>query len=144
MTKNIYEEVTQTIDKETGEIEEVKRHVRRKIPRDKFAMIYVEEIVGLLEKTSPSETRVLVAILQDLQYNTNKIFLTKGVKERIATETDLKYGTVQNTIYSLNRKKILIRENSSEYLLNPNYFFKGEEIERAKVLKLVIEYHLTD
>jgi DNA-binding MarR family transcriptional regulator len=144
MAKNIYEEVTQTLDKETGEVETIERKIKRKVKRDLFAMMYVEEIANLISNISPAEMKVLIAIVQRSEYNTNRIFLTKGVKDRIVNDTKLKYSTVHNSVSKLSQKDILIRETTSEYILNPKYFFKGEEVERAKVIKFIIEYRLED
>ena len=77
-------------------------------------------------------------------YNTNEVILIKSKKEEIAKKTGLSYNSVHNTISRLCKKGILLRRAQSLYILNPKFAFKGEEVQRAKKLKLVLEYQLQD
>lgn len=144
LTKNYYEHVTQTLDEETGEIKELERVVKRKVAKDKFIMFYLKDIKGILGLSSKAEFKVLLAICDFVGYNTNKVILIKPVKEEIAEMSGLSYGSVQNAISQLKKKEILIRSASSTYLLSPKFFFKGEDRERANVIKLTYEYELED
>jgi hypothetical protein len=144
MSKNYYEQVESIIDHETGEVTEVKKTVKRRVARDKFIMLYLKDISSIIGLATKSEFKVLMSICNMAKYNSNEVILIKPKKEQIAEETGLNYDNVKNTISRLHKKEILIRTASSTYLLNPKYFFKGEETERAKALKLVFEYTLTD
>ena len=141
-TKTYYEEIIQTVDKETGEIEVIEKKARRKVSRDKFIMMFLEDIQGVINLTSRAEFKVLIVICELVNYNTNEVILIKRIKEDIAKKISMSPASVANTIVRLAKKKILIKTSSSLYVLNPKYFFKGEEIERGKVLKLVLEYEL--
>lgn len=142
--KNYYEEVVQTIDTETGEVEVVERKVKRKVSREKFIMMFLSDIQGIIGLTSKSEFQVLLAITELVSFNTNEVILIKPVKMIIAEKTKLKYDSVKNTISRLHKKEILIRKASSTYVLNPKYFFKGEDTARSSVLKWTIEYVIND
>lgn len=144
ITKNYYEEVTQTIDKETGELESVQRIVKRKVSRDQFVMFFFKDIQGLIDLSSRSEFKVLFAVCEMVGYNTNEVILIKSKKEEIAEKTGLTYNSVHNTISRLCKKKVLLRQAQALYILNPKFAFKGEEVHRAKRLKLVLEYQLDD
>ena len=144
ITKNYYEEVTQTLDKETGELEAVQRTVKRKVARDQFVMFFFKDIQGLIDLSSRAEFKVLLAICEMVGYNTNEVILIKSKKEEMAKKTGLSYSSVHNTISRLCKKKVLLRRAQSLYILNPKFAFKGEEIQRAKKLKLVLEYQLED
>ena len=43
-TKNYYEEVTHVLNRETGELEEVTRTVKRRVSRNQFVMFYFKDI----------------------------------------------------------------------------------------------------
>ena len=62
ITKNYYEEVTQVLNKETGELEEVQRTVKRKVSRNQFVMFFFKDIQGLIDLSSKAEFKVLLAI----------------------------------------------------------------------------------
>lgn len=142
ITKNYYEEVTQTLDKETGELESVQRTVKRKVARDQFVMFFFKDIQGLIDLSSKAEFKVLLSICEMVGYNTNEVILIKSKKEEMAKKTGLSYNSVHNTISRLCKKGILLRQAQSLYILNPKFAFKGEEIQRAKCLKLVLEYQI--
>jgi len=144
ITKNYYEEVTQTIDKETGELESVQRTVKRKVSRDQFVMFFFKDIQGLIDLSSKAEFKVLLSICEMVGYNTNEVILIKSKKEDITKQTGLSYNSVHNTISRLCKKGILLRRAQALYILNPKFAFKGEEIQRAKKLKLILEYQLKD
>ncbi len=144
ITKNYYEEVTQTIDKETGELESVQRTVKRKVSRDQFVMFFFKDIQGLIDLSSRAEFKVLFSICEMVGYNTNEVILIKSKKEIIAKQTGLSYNSVHNTISRLCKKGILLRQAQALYILNPKFAFKGEEIQRAKKLKLILEYQLKE
>ena len=144
ITKNYYEEVTQTIDKETGELESVQRIVKRKVSRDQFVMFFFKDIQGLIDLSSRAEFKVLFAVCEMVGYNTNEVILIKSKKEEIAKKTGLSYSSVHNTISRLCKKEVLLRQAQALYILNPKFAFKGEEVHRAKRLKLVLEYQLDD
>jgi hypothetical protein len=142
-TKNYYEQITEVVN-EDGEIEMLSRVVKRKVSRDKFIMLYLKDIRGILGLSSKAEFKVLLSICEMVGYNTNEIILIKPIKEKIAAATDLSYGGVSNAISNLRKKDVLIRSASSTYVLNPKYFFKGEDRERANVVKLTYEYQIND
>jgi len=142
-TKNYYEQITEVVN-EDGEMEVLSRVVKRKVSRDKFILMYLKDIRGILGLSSKAEFKVLLAICELVRYNTNEVILIKPIKEKIADMSDLSYGGVQNAISQLRKKDVLIRSASSTYILNPKYFFKGEDKERTNVIKLTYEYQLED
>ena len=150
MAKNYYEDVTRTIDKDTGEVVEIQQRVKRRVERDKFAMIYLKDISSILDLGTKGEYKVLLALLPRSNYNTNEVRIMKDVKTDIAKETNLSLNSVNKAVKNLNSKEIIIRkkhegeEIRGVYILNPTYFFKGEDMERAKVFKMVLEYEITD
>lgn len=51
-------------------------------------------------------------------------------------------GTIRNTITSLVKKKMLLKDSryKAVYYLNPEYFFKGKISDRTQIIKNIIEY----
>ena len=57
-------------------------------------------------------------------------------------KTNLAAGTIRNTITSLVKKKMLLKDSryKAVYYLNPEYFFKGKISDRTQIIKNIIEY----
>lgn len=148
--KVIYEEITTNVDINSGQVIDIQHKVTKKLERDKFAMIYLKDISGIIGLNSKGEFRTLLALVARAAYNTNEIRVALDVKTDIAKETELSINSVDKAVVSLTTKKVLLRKklNGKElrgvYILNPKYFFKGEDIERAKIIQIVFQYELTD
>ena len=69
--------------------------------------------------------------------------MVKTIKEEMSEEIKIKLESIDNIIYRLVKKNLLISEGTSVYRLNPAYFWKGEESARAEALEIVIKYNLT-
>lgn len=69
-------------------------------------------------------------------------FQDAQLRDIIKTKTGLAAGTIKNTIVSLVKKKMLLKDNryNSVYYLNPEYFFKGKITDRTKIIKNIVEY----
>jgi len=143
-TTKFYEEVEQVVDHKTGEITEEKRVYKRQIEKEKFMMVYLESISGILKINSPIEYKVLLALWEMSEFETNRVILVKPIKEALAAK--LKYGfkTVENSISRLAKKDLLVKKGAGIYFLNPKYFFKGSEIARSNAIKIIFDFSLTD
>jgi hypothetical protein len=133
------------LSKETGVIEGDKL-IMKTVPADRFIRIYLEDIGGLLKLTD-GEIKILQCIWQICEFNTGKVVLVSSVKKDIEeilekNGSGIKVRSIGNIISSLTKKNILIPvpERTATYLLNPQYFWKGEELERGKVFRLILEY----
>lgn len=148
MGKNYYEETNTTITND-GEVIEVNRKVKKKIDRDKFIMLYLKDMSSVIDLNSKGEFKVLLSIAKISGYNDNEIRLGKDVKMKIAQDTGLAYNYVHNTINRLSKKHMIMKKKAIDgsnvrgvYILNPKYFFKGDDISRASLLRMVLEYHI--
>lgn len=137
------------VSKETGVVEGDKL-IMKSVPADRFIRIYLEDIGGLLKLTD-GEIKVLQCIWQICEFNTGRVVLVSSVKKDIeeilkANGNEIKIRSISNIISSLTKKEILIPvpERTATYLLNPRYFWKGEEIERGNVFRLILEYKLQE
>lgn len=150
MGKNLFEEVKRTIDKDSGETVDIQYTFKKKVDRDKFAMMYLKDISGILKLETKAEYKTLISLVHRSSYNTNEVRTMIDVKQEIAKEGEISIDSVEKAIISLAKKNILIRKMSENkpvrgvYILNPSYFFKGEDLERAKVIQVVLEYVIRD
>ncbi len=129
------------VDNVTGENMMTKRTIVRNVPYDKFVKIYLEDFAGIFD-IGRGEIKVLSYCWKITEYNTGRIYLVKTVKEEMSKEISIKLESIDNIIYRLVKKKLLLSEGTSVYRLNPAYFWKGEETARAEVLEIVIRYKL--
>ena len=61
--------------------------------------------------------------------------------EGITSSLSISIGAVRNTISKLAKKGLFKKKKSNWYILNPNIFFKGNEIARAKVFELTYQWN---
>lgn len=80
--------------------------------------------------------------LRDRALPGNKISLDEELRDTIKIKTNLAAGTIRNTITSLVKKKMLLKDSryKAVYYLNPEYFFKGKISDRTQIIKNIIEY----
>lgn len=139
-----YEQVEQVVDHETGEITEEKRVYKRQIEKEKFMMVYLESVSGILKINNPIEYKVLLTLWEMSEFETNRIILVKPIKEGIANKLKYAFKTVENAISRLAKKDLLVKKGAGIYFLNPKYFFKGSEIARSNAIKVIFDFSLTD
>lgn len=143
-SRKMFEEVNIIVDSQTGEQIEHSRRFTKQVEKEKFMMVYLENMAGILEVNSPIEFKVLLSLWQLSEFDTNKIFIVKDTKEEIALKTGYQFKTVENAISKLSKKDLLIRKSTAVYFLNPKYFFKGSEIARANAAKVIFEFKFVD
>lgn len=101
-------------------------------------------------KLSKAESNVLAVLWYTSNYYEdkdralpgNKISLNEELRDTIKIKTNLAAGTIRNTITSLVKKKMLLKDSryKAVYYLNPEYFFKGKISDRTQIIKNIIEY----
>jgi len=145
MTKKrkIFEQIVKTKN-EDGTLKSINHTILKSVPRDKFIQVYLEDIRVFMDLPDASSIKVLVNLWKYCTCDTNEIIIVKALKERIADNVGIKLQSVSNIISKLVKKKILIRRNTSIYILNPLYFFKGRDFTRQNLIRLIVEYELTD
>lgn len=147
-------EKTRTIvDQETGEIIEQESVVIKKLKPHEFIQVYLEDMSGLIQLKSISETKILYVLWRysnyiedDDSYIRNKFILDKSLKDKIINETGFVESTIKNTISSLVKRGIIIKDKKHKmnYYLNPAYFFKGALSDRAKCYSKIIQYQIEE
>ncbi len=146
MAKYVTEKVEgwSLVDECTGELLEYKK--TRKVSMKEFIMVFFAGCPELMRLTGV-ELKVLICCWQKSSFNPvsddtgNIIFNSPSFKEfckeQGASTSD---ANVDNAISALSKKGLLIKKHRGEYLLNPEYFFKGTLSNRSKIdLSFVVE-----
>lgn len=136
-------ETTHVINKDDGEILRSEIITRKRISAEKFVQLYLDDFGGLMNVKGDSEYKVLLWIAKSMNFETNEVVLTLAIKKRIAIETGLQVTTLSNTISSLYQKQLIIRVDSTIYMLNPKFFFKGR-VEDRMVLVRTMQYYIQE
>jgi hypothetical protein len=89
------------------------------------------------------EYRLILWCAKNMNYDTNEVIIVNALKKRIAAECDLSPYTINNAVSALVTKNLLLRKDTSIYMLNPNYFFKGKIDDRAALIRTV-EYYIQE
>lgn len=106
---------------------------------DSFIRVYLSDFGGLLQLKGV-EYQVLYWMFVNSKWNNEPLVIDTIVKEEIAKEINRKIQSVSDAMSRLVSKKIIIRDKRIRYSLNPLYFFKGDDIKRGEILKMMVEY----
>ena len=134
-------EVTETVDKTTGEIEVNKVQSQSfLIDREPdYVKLYLEDITRL--KDIPAGmNKVLFELMKGINYN-GIIMAYKPVKDLMCMNMGISINYLNKCIDEFYKKGILIRYARGVYIADPNLFAKGswKDIQN---LRLVIEYNI--
>lgn len=125
------------LDKETGEIKDL--NITRKVTLDEFIMVFFASYPELL--TLPGlQLKVLMCCWKYSTYNANNaeegnLLHNNAYFKQYCREDglDASDANIDNCISGLSKRGLLIKRCKGEYLLNPNYFFKGKLTDRSKI-----------
>lgn len=125
------------VDNNTGELTDL--NITKKINLDEFIMVFFSSCPELMTLKG-NHLKVLICCWKHSSYNPeneergNIIHNSPGFKEACrASGLDISNAAIDNAISALHKKNFLIKKYRGEYLLNPQYFFKGRLSERSKV-----------
>ena len=137
MIQTVY---TQTVlDPETGELIPTKWIKKEVKNRDMFIRTYIQDL-GILGKCSGAEQSTILCSLKYLEYNTNVLYINALRRKEICECSNITINTLNSSISRLVKKNILLKKSSGTYLLNPQLFFFGTDLEREKIFSLSIKY----
>ena len=132
-----------------GEILSAEVKTIKTVSAEQFCQIYLRDNEEFY-KLSKAESNVLAVLWytsnyyedKDRELPGNKISLDEELRDTIKIKTNLAAGTIRNTITSLVKKKMLLKDSryKAVYYLNPEYFFKGKISDRTQIIKNIIEY----
>lgn len=136
-------ETTHVVDSQDGEILRSEIITRKRVSADKFLQVYLDDFGFLMGIEGEGEHRIILWCAKNMNYETNEVVIVAELKKRIAAECDLSAHTINNSLTSLVRKEVLIREATSIYMLNPKYFFRGRIEDRAVLIRKM-EYYIQE
>ena len=132
-----------------GEILSAEVKTIKTVSAEQFCQIYLRDNEEFY-KLSKAESNVLAVLWYTSNYYEdkdralpgNKISLDEELRDTIKIKTNLAAGTIRNTITSLVKKKMLLKDSryKAVYYLNPEYFFKDKISDRTQIIKNIIEY----
>ena len=130
-----------------GEILSAEVKTIKTVSAEQFCQIYLRDNEEFY-KLSKAESNVLAVLWYTSNYYEdkdralpgNKISLDEELRDTIKIKTNLAAGTIRNTITSLVKKKMLLKDSryKAVYYLNPEYFFKGKISDRTQIIKNII------
>jgi Firmicute plasmid replication protein (RepL) len=102
-----------------------------------YIKLYIEHIT-VLGELPKWVTPILMELLKYVNYE-NKIILNSSIKKMIATNLEIAYKTIDNTLVKLTKAEILIREDKGIYIANPHLFGRGKW-ENIRRIRATINY----
>lgn len=134
----------QILDLHSGELLDL--NVTKKITLDEFIMVFFSSCPQLMDLTG-NHLKVLICCWKHSSYNPhneergNIVYNNSGFKDACKKDgLDISSAAIDNAISALCRRGFLIKRFRGEYLLNPDYFFKGKLSNRSKVrMNFIVE-----
>lgn len=149
LLKIMYEYLEIITDPASGEIISEKKKIFRKVTPREFMQVYVDDLSGMMNITTGTESKVLTLFWKFSSYpdetsDKNYVRINSFLFENIERETGLKPSCARNVISRLTKKNLLIRDEKRRgiYYLNPKYFWKGKISDNTRNLSLNINYDI--
>ncbi|MHB0803751.1 replication/maintenance protein RepL [Bacillus thuringiensis] len=127
-------ETTKIMNTNGEKVEETKTMILNYGKEPDYIKIYLDNIMFIAEIPG-WVSRIMYELIKTVSY-ANKgqfIIVNAGYKRILAENLGIKPQSVTNAINDLVKKDILIRKESGVFLLNPQYFGKGEWKDIAKI-----------
>ena len=132
------------VDNHTGELLEFRQ--TRKVSLDEFIQVFFSSYPELF-KLKGLQLKVLMCCWKHSTYNKendttgNIVHNNASFKQHCREEgLELSDASIDNTISSLCKTGLLRKKCRGEYLLNPEYFFKGSLSQRTKIqMQFIVE-----
>ena len=126
------------VDNHTGELMELRQ--TRKLSLEEFIMVFFSSYPELF-KLRGLQLKILMCCWKHSTYNKendnsgNIVHNNASFKEHCREEgLQLSDASIDNNISALCKSGLLKKKCKGEYLLNPDYFFKGSLSQRTKIL----------
>tara|TARA_R110002020_G_scaffold120231_1_gene274093 strand:- start:11 stop:451 length:441 start_codon:yes stop_codon:yes gene_type:complete len=127
--------IEETTDAITGELKTVKKtfSVKTKHKED-FFFVFLSALNAMEPLSRPSDIKVLMHLCTMAEFNTGKVALTAQERKRILKALKVKAQSFTNSLARLKTAGLIIG-GKGEYVVNPQYFWKGTTDERTALLK---------
>jgi len=139
MSKKYIKQTEERTNYLTGEVTERVRHLVETTTAEKFIKVYLNFISGELN-LKDYEKAFILEIFPRVNYETNKVTLLLDDKTEIANKLKRSVSHINNMITSLKKSNVLVQVSRGKYMLNPEYFFRGDEIQRGNIINIFKQY----
>lgn len=139
MSKTTFKQLKEVLNHETGEITQSVKYLVERTTNEKFMKVYLNFISGELH-LKDYEKSFILELFPRVSYETNKVTLLLDDKTEIAKKLGKSVSHINNMITNLKKSKVLVLVSRGKYMLNPEYFFRGDEIQRGAVITLFKQY----
>jgi len=137
-----FTKITEIVNKETGEVSTREETNVVKIPAEPpYVKLYLEDL-SYITGIGSSLGKTLHVLLRKLDYE-GCITLSPRFRKICCAELGVKNCTFRNRLVLLCRHEMLIHQGVNEYLVNPDYFARGEWrtiIKQRENFKMVVTY----
>lgn len=136
--KTVQTDITQTIDKTTGELIDISTRKINVLVKDKEEFFFVySQILGVLESILKGpELGILSLLMFKYMSPSGSVTINESSKKEICTKLNISKPSVNRAIKSLVESDVLIHPMKGSYSINPNYVWKGTTSTRNEKLKL--------
>lgn len=132
------EVINNYIDKETGEVlsteKQKKLHSIVVNSNENFALMY-SSLIGVLKELNGNDIFVLTYCSLHAEYGKNRISITKAICSDITEMFEIPYQSIRNSVGKLVKRDILIPQGSATYIVNPQYYWRGNSGDRINAYK---------
>ncbi len=149
MKKILTTQITETIDKTTGELLHIEsqKTIKEKINSENFYMVFLDYMAPLFQLNSDAARRVLDKLCQLAQFNTGVVMLPGPARKALCEELSMSTTQFANCIKKLKELNLITGE-CGQFKINPEIFWKGDQLARRKEIldnkSLQITYTLID
>lgn len=139
--KNVQSTVTETIDKETGELLDVSvKKLSILVDDERFMLVYVSFWDVITQSNLSKSDLELFAHLVS-QYAKGTLFtITSDIKKIVADKSNKSLTSYNNSTRKLLEANFILKEGKQSYIINPVYAYEGSSKNRKRlVLDLIVQ-----
>ena len=140
--KVVREKIENVVDFQTGEITNKTVTSVDNFPSEpQYVKMYIEDLCSL-KGVPNADQSVLRTLLLRLDFE-GYVYLSPRYRKAICNQLDISEKTLRNRLASLVKANLIISVSRGEYMVNPNYFARGNwknVCEQRKAFSLHITY----
>jgi len=128
-------EDSRVVNSETGEIVQETNTVTWQIPKEpNYVKVYLDQIVVLADLNGWIAKILWELVQQSGWANEGQLIIINASYKRLLSEKlGLKVQTITNAISELAKKRIILKKDRGLFLLNPQFFGKGDWADVSKI-----------
>jgi hypothetical protein len=111
--------------------------------QDSFFRIYITHVADL-NKLSNTEKKFLLAVAALVEFNTNQICFNGNTNPKLCDIAGISEGVRRSLVSKLTKKGMFVKVGYLVYQLNPNFFFRGSDVDRSNILSMEYRWNIVD